>query len=49
MDEKANHRRLHIGMPAPNLVLANVQNQPINLAGLWANGPTLLTFLRHFG
>jgi hypothetical protein len=49
MDEKANHTRLHIGMPAPSLVLANVHDQPINLADLWPTGPTLLTFLRHFG
>jgi peroxiredoxin len=49
MNEDKVHSRLQIGTFAPNLTLVNVQNQPINLADLWANGPTLLTFLRHFG
>jgi hypothetical protein len=49
MNEKVAYSRLHIGASAPNLVLTGVQNQPVNLADLWPNGPTLLTFLRHFG
>lgn len=49
MNEKSVHSRLQIGMSAPDLMLLNVQNQPINLADLWPTGPTLLTFLRHFG
>jgi hypothetical protein len=49
MNEEAAYSRLQIGASAPNLVLAGVQNQPVNLADVWLNGPTLLTFLRHFG
>ncbi len=49
MIEKNIHPRLAVGTPAPNLTLINVKNQPINLADLWSTGPTLLTFLRHFG
>ena len=49
MTEEAVHPRLKVGTLAPNLTLVNVKNQPINLAELWPTGPTLLTFLRHFG
>jgi peroxiredoxin len=41
--------RLKIGDPAPEIELEDVQGQPSGLAQYWANGPTLLTFLRHFG
>lgn len=49
MQEKTAPSRLQIGMRAPDLVLCNVQNQPVTLAEQWPTGPTLLTFLRHFG
>jgi hypothetical protein len=26
-----------------------VQNQPVHMKELWADGPALITFLRHFG
>lgn len=35
--------------PAPEALLLNDQNQEVNLSSFWAKGPTLLTFLRHFG
>lgn len=41
--------RLNIGDPAPTIDLINVNEQTIPLDELWANGPTLLVFLRHFG
>lgn len=44
MTEEAVHPRLKVGMPAPNLTLVDVKNQPINLADLWPTGSTLLTF-----
>jgi len=40
---------LKVGDPAPNITVLDVQGQPTALAGYWTNGPTLLTFLRHFG
>jgi peroxiredoxin len=44
-----NQNRLSIGAPAPDFTLLGVDGQPVALASLWANGPTVLTFLRHFG
>jgi hypothetical protein len=49
MNKEAAYSRLQMGASAPNLVVTGVRNQPVNLADLWTNGPTLLTFLRHFG
>ena len=49
MGDTGKIARLQVGSAAPNLVLANVQNTTSSLADLWANGPTVLTFLRHFG
>jgi len=49
MKEETTRSRLEIGMPAPDIILTDVQGEPIQLAKLWQNGPTLLTFLRHFG
>jgi hypothetical protein len=37
------------GDAAPTVDLINVDEQPVGLESLWANGPTLLMFLRHFG
>lgn len=42
-------RRLTPGDRAPDLTLLDVNGQPITLSDHWANGPTVLTFLRHFG
>ncbi len=41
--------RLTLGQPAPDVTLVDIHNQPVQLAGFWANGPTLLNFLRHYG
>ena len=41
--------RLEIGDPAPDITLSDVHGAPVQLADFWSGGPTLLTFLRHFG
>jgi peroxiredoxin len=41
--------RLHAGDLAPDAVVADAQGAPVHLASLWAEGPVLLAFLRHFG
>lgn len=41
--------RLHIGDAAPDFVLVNQDGVAVALRDLWANGPTVLSFLRHFG
>ncbi len=40
--------RLTPGDPAPVLDVQGPEG-PVSLATLWAGGPVLLTFLRHFG
>jgi hypothetical protein len=40
---------LHKGDLAPNGTVLDVKGQPVELSSLWRGGPTLLTFLRHFG
>jgi peroxiredoxin len=40
---------LTIGTPAPAIELVDKQGQSIRLADYWAQGPTLLSFLRHYG
>ena len=42
-------QRLRVGAPAPETTIYNADGQPIPISTLWANGPILLTFLRHFG
>lgn len=42
-------QQLNPGQPAPDGVALDDQGQAVDLASLWPNGPTLLTFLRHFG
>ncbi|MBN1964652.1 MAG: hypothetical protein JW910_08395 [Anaerolineae bacterium] len=42
-------RRLHPGDPAPDYELCTPDDAPARLRDLWEHGPTLLTFLRHFG
>jgi hypothetical protein len=41
--------RLKVGDPAPEITVLDINNQPVKLADYWASGPTLLSFLRHFG
>jgi peroxiredoxin len=42
-------KRLRVGDPAPDFTLLGADGQPVALNSLWQGGPTLLTFLRHFG
>jgi peroxiredoxin len=41
--------RLTIGDPAPNILLLDANGQTVAMKDQWSNGPTLVTFLRHFG
>ncbi len=41
--------RLKVGQIAPDATVADINGAPVALASLWANGPVLLAFLRHFG
>lgn len=41
--------RLTVGSPAPDHTLVNLAGERVTLSSLWAKGPVLLTFLRHFG
>ncbi|MBK8023974.1 MAG: hypothetical protein IPK19_21710 [Chloroflexi bacterium] len=41
--------RLNIGDPAPDIVVSDNHGAPVSLASLWSQGPTLVSFLRHFG
>ena len=41
--------RLAVGDNAPALTLINSAGEAIALADIWANGTTVITFLRHFG
>jgi peroxiredoxin len=41
--------RLKAGEKAPDVLLVDVHGQQRALSESWANGPALITFLRHFG
>ena len=41
--------QLSVGMPAPDFVLTDKDGRAVSLSNLWQSGPTVLTFLRHFG
>jgi hypothetical protein len=45
----AKHKKLKPGDAAPNGVALDADGQEVALADYWAEGPVLLTFLRHFG
>ena len=45
----AKNKKLKPGDAASNGQVFDVAGQAVDLAGYWANGPILLTFLRHFG
>lgn len=40
---------VQVGDPAPDVTLAGMDGRPVALHELWATGPTLLLFLRHYG
>jgi hypothetical protein len=42
-------KQLTVGDAAPAATAINVADEPVALESLWADGPTFLTFLRHFG
>ncbi len=41
--------QLSVGMPAPDFTLTDKSGQSVVLSSLWQQGPTIVTFLRHFG
>ncbi len=41
--------QLEAGDRAPDGTALDVDGQEVSLASYWADGPVLLTFLRHFG
>ena len=41
--------KFKIGDAAPDATVLDIRGQPVSLADLWPEGPTLLVFLRHFG
>jgi hypothetical protein len=41
--------QLEVGQAAPAATLLNPAGASVLLSDMWAKGPTLLTFLRHFG
>jgi hypothetical protein len=45
----AKIRKLQPGDAAPGGVALDADGQEVSLAAYWAEGPVLLTFLRHFG
>jgi hypothetical protein len=45
----AKSRRLSPGDQVPAGIATDVDEQKVDLTQLWKEGPTLLTFLRHFG
>lgn len=45
----AKKKKLEPGDHAPEGVALNVDGQEVSLGEYWADGPVLLTFLRHFG
>lgn len=47
MTNIADH--LKVGDKAPNITVSDKQGQPVEIKSLWHQGPTLISFLRHFG
>jgi peroxiredoxin len=45
----AKTKKLVVGDKAPDGRTLNADGQEVSLADFWAEGPVLLTFLRHFG
>ena len=41
--------KLTAGDYAPDVTVTDIAGNAINLADIWSQGTTLLTFLRHFG
>lgn len=45
----AENKKLEPGDRAPDGLALDAGGQEVSLQSYWANGPVLLTFLRHFG
>lgn len=45
----AKNKKLRPGDVAPGGAALDVDGREVSLATFWAEGPVLLTFLRHFG
>lgn len=45
----AKKHMLGAGLQAPEGVAADADGREVSLSSFWADGPVLLTFLRHFG
>ncbi|MCA9868517.1 MAG: hypothetical protein KIS95_11000 [Anaerolineae bacterium] len=45
----AKSNQLKTGDRAPDGIALDVDGQEVSLSSYWADGPILLTFLRHFG
>ena len=45
----AKKHMLAVGMQAPEGVADDADGREVTLSSFWADGPVLLTFLRHFG
>lgn len=45
----AKKNRLQPGDQAPDGICLDINGQAQDLSEVWADGPVLLTFLRHFG
>jgi hypothetical protein len=41
--------RLAVGQTAPDALIYDTSGRAVPLSGMWRAGPTVLTFLRHFG
>ena len=44
-----NQKQLHFLAAAPDLILHDIHEKEVRLSTLWAKGPLLLAFTRHFG
>ncbi len=44
-----NQKQLHFYTEAPDVLLKDTENREVKLSQLWAEGPLLLAFTRHFG
>lgn len=40
---------LKVGDPAPDITVLDISGERVELRDYWRNGPTLVSFLRHFG
>lgn len=43
----SNH--LQVGQHAPDVIVYDIKGQAVHLESQWSQGPTLVSFLRHFG